>query len=228
MDKLVDYLCIIQVRISSNRLPAKMMLDLAGKTLLQRVYETIQKSEFTDKIVIATSFEESDDLIEFKSKELNYDIFRGSLDNVLERFYLCAKYYNAKNIIRVCGDSALTSYKHLDEMIKLHKMNPYGYIGLPTSIYGMGSEVFTFASLEKAYLNNNNDYYKEHVTPYMKENINSFFLSLEKKYTKSHIRATIDNLEDYIRMCKFYNFCKHNNLDANIDTYLDYLETNQK
>lgn len=223
---MVEYLCIIQARINSSRLPSKMMLDLAGKTLLQRVHETVKKSKLINKIVIATSNEQSDDLIVLKSEELGYDVFRGNLNNVLDRFYQCAKSYEAKNIIRICGDSPVISYKHIDEIIKNLVLKNYDYCGLKNGVYGMSPEIFTFDALEKAFLNYRNDYDTEHVTPYIIENTNTSIIEVEEVYRKPGVRGTIDNLEDYIRMQKYAFYCRENGIEMNIDTYLKYYEGN--
>jgi spore coat polysaccharide biosynthesis protein SpsF len=224
VDKLVKYLVIIQARISSSRLPAKMMMDLSEKTLLQRVYEIVKKSKLADKIVIATSEEKSDDLIELKAKKLGFDIFRGSLNNVLERFYECAKSYKAQNIIRICGDSPVISYKHIDKLIEKLEANNCEYCGLRNSVYGMSPEVFTFESLENAYLNYRNEYDTEHVTPYIIEHSKTLIEEIEEVYQKPEIRATIDTLEDYIRMEKYFFYCEDKKINADIDTYLEYVK----
>lgn len=203
-----------------------MMLDLAGKTLLQRVYEVVEKSKLINKIVIATSNEESDDLIELKAKELGYDVFRDSLNNVLERFYNCARFYNAKNIIRICGDSPVISYKHIDKIIKKIELNKNDYCSFKNSVYGISPEVFTFEVLEKAFFNYRNDYDKEHVTPYIIENTNVLIPDIEDLYKRPEIRTTIDTLEDYIKMVKFSFYCRDNCLEMNIDTFLEYYEEN--
>lgn len=221
---MVKYLVIIQARISSSRLPAKMMMDLSGKTVLQRVYEIVAKSQFADKIVIATSNEKSDDLIELKSNELGVDVFRGSLNNVLERFYECAKTYKAQNIIRICGDSPVISYKHIDKLIKKLETKEYEYCSIKNAVYGMSPEVFTFKSLENAYLNYRNEYDSEHVTPYIIDNAKVLIEDIEDIYQKPYIRATIDTLEDYIRMEKYFFYCENKRIEANIDTYLGYVK----
>ena len=224
MDKLVKYLVIIQARISSSRLPAKMMMDLSGKTVFQRVYEMVKKNKHVDNIVLATSEEKSDDLLELKAKQLGIDIFRGSLNNVLERFYNCAKSYKAQNIIRICGDSPVISYKHIDKLIEKKETTNYEYYGFKNSVYGMSPELFTFESLQNAYFNYRNEYDMEHVTPYIIDHAEVFIEDIEDIYQKPEIRATIDTLEDYIRMEKYFYYCKNNKIDENIDTYIEYIE----
>ena len=170
---MVEYLCIIQARLNSSRLPSKVMLDLGGKTLLERIYETVSKSKKIDKIIVATSNEETDDIIELKLSTLKIELFRGSLNNVLERFYFASKKYYAKNIIRVTADNPLMDGNLIDELIKIYENNNCRYSMFSNAIYGLSSEVFSFEALENAYKFARNDFDKEHVTPYIKDNENS-------------------------------------------------------
>lgn len=220
MDKLVKYLCIIQARINSSRLPAKIMLDLAGKTLLERVYETVSKSKKIDKIVVATSEENTDDIVQIKLNDLRIECYRGDLNNVLSRFYNTAKAYNAKNIVRITADNPLMDSKVIDELIFHYEASDSDYSMFTNAIYGLSAEVFSFNSLKSAYLNARNDFDKEHVTPYIKDNCKSSNIDIVYKYKKPELSVTVDTLDDYIKMQKFYLFCKYNNIEANIDNFL--------
>ena len=221
---MVKYLCIIQARTSSTRLPAKIMLDLDGQILLQRCIQSVKKSKYIDKIVVATSENSEDDIVEDKLKYLGVNCFRGSLDNVLERFYKCAKSYEALNIVRVTADNALVEGELIDKLIEVYEKENMDYAVFEESIYGISSEVFSYKSCEKAFYSTEDAYDIEHVTPYIKKNFKSHFELIEEAYQGSDIRATIDTFEDYIRMQKFYFFCKKNDLEANLDTYLKYLK----
>ena len=86
--------CIIQARMGSTRLPGKVMLDLCGKTVLERVVERVRKVKNIDEIVIATTTKKDDDIIVNKALKCNVKIFRGSEDYVLSRYYFAAKKYN--------------------------------------------------------------------------------------------------------------------------------------
>lgn len=221
---MVKYLCIIQARTSSTRLPSKIMLDLDGQTLLQRCIQSVAKSKYIDKIVVATSNNSEDDIVEDKLRYLDVDCFRGNLDNVLERFYKCAKSYKALNIVRVTADNALVEGELIDKLIKVYEKEDVDYAVFEESIYGISSEVFSYKSLEKAFQNTKDSYDIEHVTPYIKKNFKSHFELIEEAYRDSEIRATIDTFEDYIRMQKFYLFCRKSDVEANLDTYLKYLK----
>lgn len=217
---MVEYLCIIQARLNSSRLPSKVMLDLGGKTLLERIYETVSKSKKIDKIIVATSNEETDDIIELKLSTLKIELFRGSLNNVLERFYFASKKYYAKNIIRVTADNPLMDGNLIDELIKIYENNNCRYSMFSNAIYGLSSEVFSFEALENAYKFARNDFDKEHVTPYIKDCEKTCIVNVAEKYRKPDMRATIDTLDDYIRMQKFYLYCNANNLETNIDNFI--------
>jgi len=221
MDKLVEYLCIIQARLNSSRLPGKVMLDLAGKTLLERVYETVSQSKKIDKIIIATSIEATDNIIEKKLESLNIDYFRGSLDNVLKRFYKAGENYNAKNIVRITADNPLMDYKVIDNLIKEYESHNVDYAMFSNGIYGLTSEVFSYESLKFAYKNTHKNFDQEHVTPFIKNNFKTHIVDIESKYRKPKISVTIDTLDDYIKMQNFYLYCREKNIIATIDTFLE-------
>lgn len=228
MDKLVDYLCIIQARVNSSRLPGKIMLDLAGKTLLERVYLSVLKSKKISKIIFATSTSKKEQILINKLNSLNIDFFRGDLNNVLNRYYNAAKKYNAKSIIRVTADNPLTSGELIDNLIKEYENNNYEYVGYNNkSIIGINSEIFSFSSLSIANDNALSNYDKEHVTPYIKRESSSLFVDTFDKYNNDNISVTIDTLEEYININNFYNFCQINDYEPGIDVYLEYLSLNE-
>jgi len=219
---LVKYLCIIQARISSSRLPGKVMLDLGGKTLLERVYNTISKSKKINRIIIATSNQEQDDLIENKLKMLNIECFRGDLENVLQRFFYASKFYKAENIVRITADNPMMDFRIIDELISYYEKSNCDYSTFSNGIYGLSSEVFSQKSLQQAYDHSRNDHDREHVTPYIKSNCKVGIVDISKKYKKPEISVTIDTLEDYIKIQNFYLFCEVNSIEANIDNFLLY------
>jgi len=221
MDKLVNYLCIIQARTNSSRLPAKIMLDLAGKTLLERVYETVSKSNKIDQIIVATSNKVSDDIVEVKLKSLKIECFRGDLNNVLKRFFDATQKYQTKNIIRITADNPLMDHTVIDDLLHHYEQSKSEYSTFSNAIYGLSAEVFSYDALKLAYDNTYDTYDQEHVTPYIRNNCKTIMIDIDKKYKRPESSVTVDTLEDYIKMQQFYLFCKDNNLEHNIDTYLD-------
>ena len=223
---MVDFLCIIQARLDSSRLPAKVMMNLGGETLLKRVYETVSKSRNIDRIVIATSDQDGDNIIAQHSKKIDVTCFRGNLNNVLKRFYDASKLYNAKNIVRITADNPLMDAEVIDSLIAHYKTSGPGvdYSMFKNGVYGLSAEVFSFSALKKAFNNTDNNFDKEHVTPYIRKNCNVSNINIHSPYNRPDLSATIDTLEDYIRMKSFYLFCEENNYEQNIDNYILYLD----
>lgn len=222
---MVKNLCIIQARLNSSRLPAKMMLDLAGKTVLERVIESISNTSMLDKIVVATSTYKADDVIEAKLHALGIECYRGSLENVLERFYHCATHYKAKNIIRICADSPLLSAELIDTLLKSFEKSKYEWMGFLNTIYGIAPEVFSYNALKEAYHNARNNYDKEHVTPYMKDNVQSHFIEVDKKFRRSDLKAVIDTFDEYLVLAEYFIFCQNSKRNPyEIENYYLYLQ----
>ena len=197
------------------------MLDLAGKTLLERAYESVSKSKKIKKIIISTSDETTDDIVEKKLKDLNISYFRGDLNNVLKRFYDTATKYQCKNIIRVTADNPLMDGEVIDKLIELYESKKdVDYSKFNNAIYGLSAEVFTFSTLEIAYINSRNNFDREHVTPYIIDKGNVLSIDIEEKYRFPDVRASIDTLDDYIKMQKFYLSCKLNNYPMDINTFI--------
>jgi spore coat polysaccharide biosynthesis protein SpsF len=220
MDKLVRYLCIIQARINSSRLPGKVMLDLAGKTLLERVYDSVVQSKKIDKVIVATSNQYQDDIIEKKLKSLKIKCFRGDLNNVLKRFFNTAESIEAENIVRITADNPMMDHRVIDNLIYHYESEECDYSSFSKAVYGLSAEVFSVNVLNMAYKESENEYDQEHVTPYIKRNCKVNIVDIEKKYQKPDFRATIDSLEDYIKLQNFYLYCEKNSVVADIDTFL--------
>lgn len=219
---MVDYLCIIQARLNSSRLPAKIMLDLAGKTLIERVYETVSESKKIDKIIVATSDEGTDDITAKKLDLLLIDYYRGDLNNVLKRFLDASKKYNPKNIIRITADNPLMDSGVIDELISHYEQEEGEYSTFENAVYGLSAEVFSYKSLIQANENARNNYDKEHVTPYIQDKLKVKNIDIKEKYKQPNLSVTIDTLEDYIKMAKFYLYCQTNNIKSNIDNYIKW------
>lgn len=196
-------IAIIQARMSSTRLPGKVMLHLRDNELvIDSVYSRIKKSKFIDKVVIATSIHESDDNLVEYCKKRRYIVERGSLEDVLSRYYDVAKKYKKEIIVRVTADNPLVDTILTDELIKFFLEGNFDYVSIRKDDIGigLGTEVFNFKSLEKAYLQAQG-IHREHVTSYLysKPNIfNCSFINPPEIYkkTKSY-RLTLDTKEDY-------------------------------
>jgi len=195
--------CIVQARMKSTRLPGKTLLKIDTKnTVLDFVINQLSCSKQIEKIVIATTNLESDDIIENFVKKLNLQIFRGNSNNVLDRYFQCAKYFSFDIIVRITADNPLIDPNIVDDVITEFLTNSLDYITNTTPRtypHGTEVEVFSFAALEKAWKNAEKPSEKEHVTPYF-HNYKNKFKTSNVKYGEniSNLRWTIDQKNDLI------------------------------
>lgn len=215
-------IAVIQARLSSSRLPGKVLKDLCGKTLLERVVERVRESNLLDEIWLATSTEKTDDILEIVSKQLNIKLHRGSLNNVLERFCEVAIKSNADIIVRVTADNPLTEPTFIDQGINEMLNSDVDYINFEDVPYGSGVEIIKKESLLLSNKLTNIDEDIEHVTLFIKKNSHKFkikTLSPESKFKRPDIRVTIDTLDDYVKMFKVYYLL--NNRPSSCKDYLE-------
>lgn len=205
-------IAILQARMSSSRLPGKVLLNLNEKTIIEHVYNNVRASNLVDEVFIATSTDKSDDQIESLCIRKKFNVYRGSLDNVLDRYFNVASEHKANIVVRITCDCPLVSSETIDNLIKILIDNNYDYASNTcppaSSIYPDGSdvEVFTFDALKKAYFSNSKYVNKEHVTFQFWQDraFNSFQLKdLNNNY--SHLRYTLDYDEDYEVIKYIYN-----------------------
>jgi spore coat polysaccharide biosynthesis protein SpsF len=163
---------IIQARMGSSRLPGKVLADIVGKPMIRRIVERVSASRLIDDIIVATTVAEEDDVLEeYIQFNLNCRVFRGSVNDVLERYFLCARKYQADIIVRLTADDPLKDPLIIDKAIKFLLDNPtLDYCSNtiePSYPEGLDVEVIRFSALECAYENAQLLSEREHVTPYI-------------------------------------------------------------
>ncbi|MBF0488412.1 MAG: hypothetical protein HQK98_09650 [Nitrospirae bacterium] len=171
---------IIQGRMSSLRFPGKMMSDLAGVPLIRFVYERCLNSKEAGITAVATSDDRTDDQLYEYCRDEGIPVFRGSLDNVLERYVGAAEFYGAGIICRVCGDSPFVDTEVIDEMFEMLEKAGIDYIApvKDRCIAGLDSEVIRDTALKAALKYAAGRDCLEHVTPYIKKAENKFKIKL--------------------------------------------------
>ena len=227
-------ICIIQARLSSSRLPGKVLLQgFNDSSLLKTLYDRLSPSKYIDDNIIATSTNDTDDLIYDECKKNNIIVFRGSLLNVLKRYYDCAKKYNGDTIIRITSDCPLLEYKLIDKLLlEFNKQNCDYLSNVHPATFpdGYDVEIFSFESLKKAFFDGKRDYEKEHVTPYIWDNPKKFIVKnyqLNKNYNPK-FRVTVDYLEDYFLIKKIFNYFEKRKIYFDVFDVIKYLEKNKK
>jgi len=209
---------IIQARMGSRRLPGKVLKQIGDKNLLEHILFRLTKLSHKAQVVIATSDLEQDDILESFCKVNNISCFRGSEENVLERYYLCAKENNFEYIVRLTGDNPFIDIEELDNLIALHIDTESDYSrSFAVLPKGIGSEIFTFDALEKSYLHGKKENHLEHVNEYIEENEDKFNISelkVSDEKNRPDISLTVDTFDDYKKAC----FIVENSVDKYITT----------
>ena len=196
--------CIIQARLGSTRLPRKIMMDLDGEhSVLDYVVNQLKFCKHIDKIIIATTTLKQDNLLVRYSKNCGLDYFCGDENDVLDRFYQCARNFSFSIIVRVTSDCPLIDPTIVDDVInKFIKGNfDYATNKLPLRHskcpHGTEVEVFSFKTLETTWLESKKISEREHVTPYIYHNPKKFSIfNLDSKKDFSHMRYTVDRPKD--------------------------------
>ena len=194
---------IDQARMTSTRLPGKVLKTVLGKPLLEYKIERLQRVELADKLVIATTIKTTDDPIVKLCDRAGINFYRGSEEDVLARYYEAAKEQQADVIVRVTSDCPLIDPKIIDHVIQTYfdHQPQCDYVSNAlerTYPREMDTEVFSFESLSQAYSEAIAQPDREHVTPFILQQPKRFnlipVLNLENH---SHHRWTVDTPEDF-------------------------------
>ena len=219
-------IAIIQARVGSSRLPGKVLLDLCGKTVLGRVVERVKRMSKVKELIVATSILDSDDAIEDECRRLGVACFRGSEDDVLDRFRGAADTMAADQITRITADCPLIDPGVSDDIIeRFETADPpvdYASNKIPQSFpRGLDTEVFTREALERSARWAKKPYHRTHVTAYMYQTPELFtLLSVTSDVDRADWRWTIDTPEDLAFVRSVYE-----RLDGSPDfTWLDVVK----
>jgi len=193
--------CIIQARMGSTRLPGKVMKKIdSDHNLIDYVINQIKFSKRIEKIIVATTNLSEDDVICKHIELQKIDCFRGSSEDVLDRYYNCAKKFVLDIIVRITADNPLIDPNIVDLIVDEYKNNKCDFATNTihrTFPYGTEVEVFSFKSLEKAWTNAKKPSEREHVTPFIRDPQNGFILiNIKNQEDLSYLRYTVDRIED--------------------------------
>lgn len=199
-------IAIIQARMSSSRLPRKVLMPLAGKPVLEHVVNRIQACTTISRVVVATSIDQTDDAILSWCNKNNISCFRGSLNDVLDRYYQAARNVQADVVVRITADCPAIDPTVVDEVVSGFIAGGYDYYGLSGEFPdGLDCTVFAYAALEKAWREAKLTSEREHVGPYIEKNPQLFKTGGLTKYTGlSHHRWTLDEPRDYEFLQKIF------------------------
>lgn len=195
----MEVLAIVQARCSSSRLPGKVIKNLAGKPMIVHELERLSRSRGIDKIVLATSTETSDDPLVKVVMDAGFTVFRGNLNDVLDRYYQCAKEYKPAHVVRITGDCPVIDWRLVDRVIKTHIEHGNDYTNLSEDYPdGLDTEVAKFSALEESWKKAKFLSEREHVTLYLRNHKNDFQIkTIPCEQNLAAMRWTVDEPQDF-------------------------------
>lgn len=204
-------LAILQARVGSTRLQGKVLKEVLGKSLIQHEIERIKRSKKIDKLVLATGEgEENKSLIKIAGA-CGIEWFTGSEEDVLDRYYQCARRYNPEAVVRLTGDMPIHDPEIIDKTISVFEQSLVDYVSNIFEITypdGLDTEVMTMSALERAFKGAALPSEREHVTSYIYNHANErgkrlFKMAVVKNETDfSHLRWTVDEEADFVMIKK--------------------------
>lgn len=203
----MKYAGIIQARCDSSRLPGKILMDLGGKPVLQRVIERVRRSRYVDEVFVVTSIGRENLPVLRLCAEQNVRVFAGAEDDVLDRYYQMAKLIKPEYVIRVTADCPCYDWRFLDQAIDAMKPNvDYLWDAGETLPDGLDLEIIRFDALKRSWKEARLSSEREHVTQYVHKHpelftIQNFVCPISGI---SNFRWTLDEPEDYMLIKEIY------------------------
>lgn len=202
-------LIIVQARMTSTRLPGKVLLPLAGEPMLTRLIERLRRVRRADGIVVATTTNTGDDPIAALCALLGVPCHRGSEHDVLSRYAGAARLHEADVVVRITSDCPLIDPALIDQTIAAYDEGGSDYVSNmlpPTWPYGMAVEVFSAAALAQAHAEATQAAEREHVTPFLYWHPERYRLrNVASPVDLSHHRWTVDTPEDYALVGRLFD-----------------------
>ena len=221
--------------MGSSRLPGKVLKRIDNIPLLKIQIERIKKVSFPHKLIIATTTKKEDNSIYEFCIENEINCFRGSENDVLSRYYLCALEYKLKTIIRITGDCPLIDPLVIDKVTEAFFEQGVDYCSntVPPELSkwpdGSDVEVFTIKALTEANKFSSKASEREHVTFYFWRNKESKFriFQVDNDEDWSNYRFTIDYLEDFHVIEHIFREIKLRNIFGHVDEVIEILKSNR-
>jgi len=236
MNSYTKIVTVIQARVGSSRLPGKVLLPLAGKELLARMVERVNRSLYKGKVVVATTTNPKDNPIVDLCQRENFSYFRGHETDLLDRHYQSARKFRADAVVKIPSDCPLIDPHIIDRVIHYYLESiqsdaPFDYVSNlhpPSYPDGNDVEIMSMDLLKTAWKEADKDFEREHTTPFIWEQPHRFYIdnvSWENglDFSMSH-RFTIDYPEDYQFIKYVYESLYKKKPDFNLKDILKLLK----
>jgi spore coat polysaccharide biosynthesis protein SpsF len=205
-------IAIVQARMSSTRLPGKVLKDIAGRAMLARVVMRARRAHLVSQVVVATTIDPADDPLATFCREQGFPVSRGSLNDVLDRYYQAAREFGAEVVVRLTADCPVIDPGEIDHVVTVFLEEGLDFAAnrLPppwkrTYPIGLDTEVCSFAGLERAWREARLPYEREHVMPYFYDEPGRVrFKVLDHDPDFGYQRWTVDTAEDLELLNRVY------------------------
>ena len=213
---------VIQARMGSTRFPNKVISDLSGAPLIERILQRVKRVKKIRKIIIATTKRKDDDILAEIAESNKVEVFRGSEDDLVDRYYQAVKEKNITHILRLPADNPLPDPSEYNRLINYHLKTDNDFSsnlcnfmrnGYPD---GFGVEIFTFNSLQKIWRNEKRKKFREHIAlnfyDYKKDKKNLKFnfkigtVKCPKKISRPKLVFDVDYYKDYLFIKQIYEY----------------------
>ena len=213
---------ILQARMASTRLPGKSMMDLAGAPLVGRIIERVKRCKMVDEIVLATTQKSEDDALEELAGSYRVSVFRGSENDLVDRYYQAAKTYNAEVVVRIPADNPVPEPSEIDRIIDYHLTGQSDFSSNLAEVYGngypdgIGAEVFNFKTLEEVWRTCGDTRRREHLhlnffdyksqKPINPERYRVGTIQCPSEFRRPDMVLDVNTLEEYKFMAELYDY----------------------
>jgi spore coat polysaccharide biosynthesis protein SpsF len=207
---------VIQARVSSTRLPGKVLKELpygSGITVLEQVIRRVKRCKKLSDVIVATTTEKEDDELVSIAQREEAKHFRGSKEDVLSRYYFASKENDLEILIRITSDCPCIDAEVVDSVIEKHMATKADFTSntlVKTFPHGLDTEVLNFDALEKAHFEAKQTFEREHVCPYIyKSNPQMFKISAveaPQRLRAPDIKITLDTEQDYALLCTVFDY----------------------
>ncbi len=223
---------VIQARMGSSRLPGKVLMRVNDKPLISYLFKRLEPLKHPTSLLLATTDSPKDDVLEEYAKSNNLKYYRGSENDVLDRFYKAVSPYKPDIIVRITADCPLTDHRIIDRGLDFFENGDFDYVSNvhpPTFPDGFDVEIFTYNALEKAWHEAKKSFEREHVTPYIWKNPQIFKLgNFEWSEDLSKYRLTVDEKEDFILIQEILEHFKSNWETVSMENIISFLKKREE
>jgi spore coat polysaccharide biosynthesis protein SpsF (cytidylyltransferase family) len=221
----MNTLGVVQARVSSSRLPGKVLQPIVGRPMLRHEIDRVRRARSLDALVVATSVDASDDPIAALCADADVRCFRGSLNDVLDRIYQAARGDRPRVVVRLTGDCPLADPALIDGVVELFRASDFDLVATADTFPdGLDVEAIRYEALEDAWKHATRPSDREHVTRFVRRQPERFRIGRYPSAANlSHLRWTVDEPEDFDFVRRVYEALYPRNPEFGTDEVLALL-----